>query len=109
MVWVILRRVATCFVFALAVGWIFFLMDEWVCGEANGQNAAGGGAAIGMYAVAIMAWAWLLSFVVLTIVDFGKWLKWWSFSLLFRHELLVLGAMVAVWFGVAWWLALCRG
>lgn len=107
MVWVILRRILTSLIFAVFVGNAFIDVDHWVCGEANGQSAAGGGAAIGMIAIVVVLWAWSLSFIALTLVDVGKWLKWWSFSLLFRHELLVLGAMVAIGYGVAWWLVFC--
>lgn len=107
MIWVILRRIVTCLIFAVLVGNAFLDVDHWVCGEANGQNAAGGGAAIGMFAAVIMVWAWLLSFIGLTLVDVGKWFKWWSFSLFFRHELLVLGGIIAIWYGVAWWLVFC--
>ena len=105
-VWVILRRIVTCLIFAVFLGNAFIDVDHWVCGEANGQNAAGGGAAIGMVAIVIVLWAWPLSFIGLTLIDVGKRLKWWSFSLFFRYELLVLATVVAIWYGVAWWLAL---
>lgn len=110
-VWVILRRIVTCLIFAVLLGNAFLDVDHWVCGEMNGQSAAGGGAAIGMVAFVIVLWAWPLSFIGLMLIDVGKRLKWWGFTLFFRYELLALAAVVAVWYGVAWWMAslICQG
>jgi hypothetical protein len=69
---VILRRAGACFIFAILTGVLYLNADSWICGEANAQNAAGGGAATGMVALFITAFSWPLSFVVLTLVDLSS-------------------------------------
>jgi len=48
---VLLRRTGECLLVGVLAAAIYLQMDKWQCGEANGENAAGGGAAIGMFAL----------------------------------------------------------
>lgn len=98
----ILRRIGICFIFSLAIGVIFLFTDQWICGEKHGQNSAGGGAAIGMLALAIAVFAWLTSFVGLTIVDIiGKYFGFRILVLSAKTELLFLGLLLVVWVAIA--------
>lgn len=98
---IILRRTGICLTFALLAGAILLFTDQWVCGEVNGKNAAGGGAAIGMLAMGTAALAWLLSFVALTLVDLGRYFGFLKWTLSAKKELLVLIVILVVWSGVA--------
>jgi hypothetical protein len=94
---VILRRTFLCLLFALAAGCVFLSMDGWICGEKNGQNAAGGGSAIGMLAMAIVGIAWPVLFAVLNLFHFAEWtgiLKW---TLSWKKELLILSILLILW------------
>ena len=64
-----LRHFLVSLVFGVLAGGFLLSIAHIVCGEANGENAAGGGAAIGMLALAIAGVSLMLAFTVLCCVD----------------------------------------
>jgi len=96
---VILRRIGMCLVFALLAGGMWVWTDILIYGKAHAQNSAGGGAAIGMIAMAIAAFAWPLSFVSLTLIDLAKRLGILYWSLSTKKELLILAGTLVIWTG----------
>ncbi len=65
-----------------------------ICGEAHGQNAAGGGAAIGIVALYIAYYASLLSFVGLHVIDLIRYLLKLKWKLSLIKELTVLALVL---------------
>lgn len=90
-------HLAIASVFAIACGYFFLFVDQQICGEVHGQNAAGAGAAIGMLAVAVAAISWVLSFLVLSFVDLGRYLKLWNMRPSVRLEIVGLFGALVVW------------
>lgn len=102
-------HIAISLVFAIAAGYLFLFVDQQVCGEVHGKNAAGGGAAIGMLAVVSSAIGLAASLVLLSAVDLGRVFKIWSLKLSGKTELIFLSGALAVWGVVALALMLAIG
>lgn len=66
------RDLSVSLVLGVLAGFLLLSIDHFVCGEVNGQNSAGGGAAIGMLALAIAGSAMLLTFIVLSCTDLAS-------------------------------------
>lgn len=93
-------HIAISLVFAVASGYVFLLVDQQVCGEIHGQNSAGGGAAIGMLAVAASTIGFVVLLATLTAVDLGRTFKIWNLKPTGKAELIFLFGALLVW-GVA--------
>lgn len=89
-------HIAITFIFGMVFGFLLLFIDRQLCGEMNGQNAAGAGAAIGMLAVAAAAATWLFFFLSLSLVDLGRHLKFWSLRLSVRLEMAILFSALVV-------------
>ena len=90
-------HIAITFIFGIACGFLLIFIDRQLCGEINGQNAAGAGAAIGMLAAAAAVATWLFFFLGLSLVDLGRHLKLWSLRLSARREMVILFSALVVW------------
>jgi len=89
-------------VFGVLAGALLLSVDHFVCGEANGKDAAGGGAAIGMLALAVAGGASLLAFVALLCIDLAGHLGFIALDKKRKFEvgaitclLIVLGVVIA--------------
>lgn len=90
-------HIAITFIFGIACGFLLLFIDRQLCGDMNGQNAAGAGAAIGVLAIAAAAATWLFFFLGLSLVDLGRHLKFWSLRLSARREMVILFSALIVW------------
>lgn len=79
-------------------------MDHFFCGDLNGENAAGGGAAIGMIALAFLTSALLSEFAILSGIDLARhfgfitWHSTWRIEAASMVLVLVISGAVAYQF-----------
>ncbi|MFC5771193.1 hypothetical protein [Thauera sinica] len=83
---------------------ILFRMDQFYCDDLHGENAAGGGAALGMIMLAFLASALLSEFAILAGIDLARhfglipWRATWKTEVVSLAVVLVISGVAAYQF-----------
>ena len=91
-----LRHFFVSLVTGILAGEIVFRWDQYFCGDINGENAAGGGAALGMIMLAFLASALLSEFAILVGIDLARHFGFIAWRRTWRIEIISMVLVIAM-------------